>query len=107
MFFEMVQSGDLRPLEVLDVPCGASLFAGDMSTPIRYVQTDSSRRKQLNRSNFSWTKNKLNVVFESQHESGGHFAAHERPQELARDLRAMFGRGGPAFGVVTGKDGYA
>ena len=47
-----------------------------------------------------------NVVFESEHGNGGHFAAHEKPQELATDLRAMFGKGGPAFSVVSGKAGY-
>ncbi|KAK1220537.1 hypothetical protein PQX77_016677 [Marasmius sp. AFHP31] len=53
----------------------------------------------------SWVKEN-NVVFESAHDSGGHFAAHEKPVELVDDLRKMFGRGGPAFGVVSGKDGY-
>ncbi|KAF8802595.1 alpha/beta-hydrolase [Phlegmacium glaucopus] len=48
-----------------------------------------------------------NLVFQSEHESGGHFAAHEKPQELVGDLRKMFGKGGPAFGVVPGKMGYA
>ncbi|KAF8654611.1 hypothetical protein AX16_003523 [Volvariella volvacea WC 439] len=47
-----------------------------------------------------------NVVFESQHDSGGHFAAHEKPQALVGDLRKMFGKGGPAYGVVEGKGGY-
>ncbi|KAF8194142.1 Alpha/Beta hydrolase protein [Pholiota molesta] len=47
-----------------------------------------------------------NLVFESQHDSGGHFAAHEKPAELVADLRKMFGKGGPAFGVVPGKTGY-
>ena len=32
--------------------------------------------------------------------------AHERPEFLARDLKKMFGRGGGAFGVVGGKNGY-
>ncbi|KAJ3516693.1 hypothetical protein NLJ89_g961 [Agrocybe chaxingu] len=41
-----------------------------------------------------------NLVFESEHERGGHFAAHEQPKELVDDLRKMFGKGGPAFGVV-------
>ncbi|KAF5004393.1 hypothetical protein FDECE_9113 [Fusarium decemcellulare] len=40
------------------------------------------------------------VVFENVHERGGHFAAHELPEELAEDVRAMFGRGGGAFGVT-------
>ncbi|KAJ2924887.1 hypothetical protein H1R20_g12195, partial [Candolleomyces eurysporus] len=46
------------------------------------------------------------LVFESDHESGGHFAAHERPEELVSDLRKMFGKGGPCYGVVPGKTGY-
>ena len=46
-------------------------------------------------------------MFESEHESGGHFAAHEKPEALVGDLRKMFGKGGPAYGVVSGKNGYA
>jgi len=47
-----------------------------------------------------------NVVFESEHDSGGHFAAYEKPEALADDLRRMFGKGGPAAGVVPGHDGF-
>jgi hypothetical protein len=47
-----------------------------------------------------------NVVFFGHHAHGGHFAAHEQPIELVGDLRKMFGRGGPAYGVVKGKEGY-
>jgi len=47
------------------------------------------------------------LVFESEHTSGGHFAAYEKPAELVGDLRSMFGKGGPAFGVVSGKTGYS
>ncbi|TFK24939.1 epoxide hydrolase [Coprinopsis marcescibilis] len=47
-----------------------------------------------------------NVIFESDHDSGGHFAATEKPQELVDDLRKMYGKGGPAFAVVPGKTGY-
>ena len=46
------------------------------------------------------------MVFQSEHETGGHFAAYERPELLAGDLRKMFGKGGPAYGVVSGKSGY-
>lgn len=46
------------------------------------------------------------VVFESSHAKGGHFAAFEQPEALASDLRRMFGKGGAAYGVVPGKDGY-
>lgn len=45
-------------------------------------------------------------MFEVEHDAGGHFAAFERPQDLAVDMRVMFGKGGPAFGVVPGKSGY-
>ncbi|ESK86859.1 epoxide hydrolase [Moniliophthora roreri MCA 2997] len=53
----------------------------------------------------SWHTDK-NIVFISNKERGGHFAAHEQPDKLAGDLRNMFGKGGPAYGVVPGKDGY-
>ena len=47
------------------------------------------------------------LVFEADHDKGGHFAALERPDDLAGDLRKIFGKGGPAHGVVPGKNGYA
>jgi hypothetical protein len=53
----------------------------------------------------SWLRGR-HVVFESVHESGGHFAAYERPKELVEDLRKMFGKGGPAFAVVTSHNGF-
>ena len=40
------------------------------------------------------------------HERGGHLAAFERPDDLVGDLWTMFGKGGPAYGVVPGKAGY-
>ncbi|KAJ7034254.1 Alpha/Beta hydrolase protein [Mycena alexandri] len=55
----------------------------------------------------SWSGQMGNVVYSKEHDSGGHFAAYERPVELVDDLREMFGKGGPAFGVVPGKSGYA
>ncbi|TFY61053.1 hypothetical protein EVJ58_g4752 [Rhodofomes roseus] len=54
-----------------------------------------------------WARALGNVVHESDHERGGHFAAFERPEDLANDVRAMFGKDGPAYGVVPGKDGFA
>ena len=35
------------------------------------------------------------IVFESEHELGGHFAAYEQPEALVGDLRKMFGKSGP------------
>ncbi|KAF8158480.1 Alpha/Beta hydrolase protein [Crassisporium funariophilum] len=70
------------------VPMGYSYFPKDVVVlPRRWLQAP-------------------NLIFESEHDSGGHFAAHEKPQELADDLRRMFGKGGPAFAVVFGKLGY-
>jgi hypothetical protein len=42
------------------------------------------------------------VVFESQKTKGGHFAAHEQPAEIVRDLRTMFGKGGPCYRITAG-----
>ncbi|KAJ7904835.1 Alpha/Beta hydrolase protein [Mycena leptocephala] len=55
----------------------------------------------------TWTKSLGNVVSESQHDRGGHFAAHEQPELLVADVRKMFEKKGPAFGIVPGKTGYA
>ncbi|KAI9061986.1 alpha/beta-hydrolase [Trametes sanguinea] len=54
----------------------------------------------------SWSHTLGHLVFESDHDSGGHFAAFERPEQLANDLRVMFGKGGSAHGVVLGQLGY-
>ena len=47
-----------------------------------------------------------NVVFEPEHDSGGHFAAYEKPEVLVDDLRKLFGREGLAAGVVPGHNGF-
>ena len=54
----------------------------------------------------TWGRTMGPVVFESINESGGHFAAWEKPEVIARDLHRMFGKGGGAYGVVKGKVGY-
>ncbi|KAI0772887.1 alpha/beta-hydrolase [Trametes elegans] len=54
----------------------------------------------------SWSQVLGPVVFESEHDKGGHFAAWEQPEALAGDLRKMYGEGGPAHGVVPGRRGY-
>jgi hypothetical protein len=46
------------------------------------------------------------VVYENEHERGGHFPAWECPDALVGDLRDMFGEGGAAFGCTRGKTGY-
>ncbi|KAI0310729.1 Alpha/Beta hydrolase protein [Amylostereum chailletii] len=47
-----------------------------------------------------------NVVYQGEHDHGGHFAAHEQPESLVEDLREMYRKGGPTFAVVPGKTGY-
>ena len=46
------------------------------------------------------------MAVEFDHDSGGHFPAYEKSKVLADDLRKMFGKGGCAFDVVSGRDGY-
>ena len=53
-----------------------------------------------------WWSSMGPLVFQGSHDKGGHFAAYERPQELVSDVKTMFGKGGGAYGVVPGKDGY-
>ncbi|KAG2356320.1 Alpha/Beta hydrolase protein [Suillus spraguei] len=55
----------------------------------------------------AWLRKSYNVVFESRHKTGGHFAATERPEELVQDVRKMFAKGSPAFAIVPGRTGYA
>lgn len=54
----------------------------------------------------SWGRTLGPVVFESEWDKGGHFAAWERPEAVAGDLRKMFGKGGPCEGIVKGRCGY-
>ncbi|KAK1227129.1 hypothetical protein PQX77_009869 [Marasmius sp. AFHP31] len=71
------------------IPTGVSFFPKDIVT-----------------SPLSWLSAEYNVVFHSKHDKGGHFAAYEVPELLVDDLRAMFGKNGPTYGVVPEKDGY-
>jgi pimeloyl-ACP methyl ester carboxylesterase len=61
--------------------------------------------KELFNSPRSWRGGMGPVVFEKVYEKGGHFAAWERPEDLAAGLQEMFGEGGGAKGVVEGKSG--
>lgn len=48
----------------------------------------------------TWGRTLGEVVFESEKVSGGHFLAWERPDEVVKDLRAMFGDKGPCYRIV-------
>lgn len=54
----------------------------------------------------TWGRTMGPVVYESEHDKGGHFAAWERPEVIVEDLRKMFGKGGPCYGIVEGSKGY-
>ena len=54
----------------------------------------------------TWAATLGPVVYQSEHEQGGHFAVWERPDAIAADLQKMFGKGGPCYGIVKGKTGY-
>jgi len=89
IYYEVNNANEYADVLWSSIPCGLSFFAKEISVPPR-----------------TWARTIGNVVFESEHSAGGHFAAHERPEDLAADVRAMFGKGGPAFGVVPGRIGY-
>ncbi|KAJ8073602.1 hypothetical protein PM082_011880 [Marasmius tenuissimus] len=79
-------SGPLPPPS--KVPVGYSVFLKEIFTAPK-----------------SWLDAQSPVLHE-RHERGGHFAAHEKPVELVNDLRKMFAKESPAYGVVPGKSGY-
>ena len=54
-----------------------------------------------------WARTMGPVVHESDQERGGHFAAWECPEAIVKDLNSMFGKGGPCYGVIKKRTGYA
>jgi hypothetical protein len=54
----------------------------------------------------TWARTLGPVAYESVSDHGGHFAAWERPDVIAGDLKAMFGKNGPCYGIVKGANGY-
>ncbi len=73
----------------IDVPMGIARFAKDV------ILLPKLRNHTLG-----------TIVFESEHAKGGHFAAWERPDDVVKDLRTMFGKGGGAGHCVDGSDGF-
>ncbi|MCJ1389521.1 hypothetical protein MMC18_002378 [Xylographa bjoerkii] len=53
-----------------------------------------------------WNHTMGPIVFESEYEIGGHFAAWERPDAVVHDLRTMFKEGGGAYNCITSRSGY-
>ncbi|PYH92495.1 alpha/beta-hydrolase [Aspergillus ellipticus CBS 707.79] len=73
----------------VDVPLGIARFAKDLILLPKL-----------------WNQTLGPVVCESEYTKGGHFAAWECPEDVVRDVRAMFGKGGPVCGCVDGRDGF-
>ncbi|KAI0259492.1 Alpha/Beta hydrolase protein [Gloeopeniophorella convolvens] len=89
IYYELIRSNESLRFPKTSVPIGISFFP-----------------KEILRSPRALLYAKANIVFESEHEVGGHFAAWEQPEALAGDLRRMFGKSGPAANVVSGRSGY-
>ncbi|KAI0752574.1 epoxide hydrolase [Daedaleopsis nitida] len=92
IYYEMTEGGTrsfFHKIKWTSIPLGLSYFPKEL-----VVQPKS------------WMSILGNVVLITEHDKGGHFGAFERPEELAGDLRQMFGRTGKAYGVVPGKSGY-
>jgi len=89
IYYEVVQGGEYFSVEKPKIPMGVSFFPKELANLPR-----------------AWVRANGNVVFTSEQKRGGHFASHEQPEALVSDLRKMFGKGGPAAGVVPGRTGY-
>ncbi|KZT41432.1 alpha/beta-hydrolase [Sistotremastrum suecicum HHB10207 ss-3] len=86
---ETAKERDIITKPINNIPLGFSYFPRELVVTPR-----------------SWARTLGNVVFESTHASGGHFAAHEKPTILVDDIRQMFGKGGPANHVIPHKSGF-
>lgn len=87
IYYEILHNHQAQ--EYIDLPLGTSFFPNEVLDPP-----------------MDWAKMLGPVAFQRRHDRGGHFAAWERPEDLAGDLKSMFGKGGGAHGVVKGKSGY-
>ncbi len=71
IYYENMHS--LPPMGHIDVPTGVALFAADILLPPR-----------------KWAEQKMNIARWTLMPRGGHFAAMEEPELLARDIREFF-----------------
>jgi microsomal epoxide hydrolase len=71
IYYENMHS--LPPMGHIDVPTGVALFAADILLPPR-----------------KWAEQNLNIAHWTLMPRGGHFAAMEEPELLARDIREFY-----------------
>ncbi|KAH0347073.1 alpha/beta-hydrolase, partial [Aureobasidium melanogenum] len=62
--------------------------------------------KDMETSPKAWVRKIGPVVFENEHDTGGHFAAWEKPEHLAKDLKDMYRKGAEAAQVLGDANGY-
>ncbi|KAF9064795.1 alpha/beta-hydrolase [Rhodocollybia butyracea] len=94
MYYEIDQTGEIT-----------APFNWTTEAPVKLGA--SSFPKEIFYAPPSWVKVYRGLVFQADHDRGGHFAAYEVPELLVQDLRMMFGKAGPAYGVVPNKSGYS
>ena len=75
IYYEFRVAGAAGVPQKVEVPTGAALFPGELFLPPR-----------------RWAEQIYNITHWSKHSAGGHFAALEKPAELAEDIR-LFCRG--------------
>lgn len=99
IYYEMIHDVHGRYVPASSDGTGFEAANGKQKVTRRWLKKDHGTGVKIGQSHFpgdihvlpsAWTKTIGNVVFETEHEGGGHFAAWERPQELVDDLRAMF-----------------
>ena len=107
IYYEVVRSNDLSEMNLwkVTVPVGLSFFPKEQGYSPRASDFHFCAKAQFE-IYFRYLRAESNIVFESEHDAGGHFAAYEKPEAITDDLRRMFGKGGPAAGVVAGHDGF-
>ncbi|KAI9431832.1 alpha/beta-hydrolase [Lactarius psammicola] len=89
IYYEITHADKRARFPKTSVPVGLSFFPKDLVHLPRVLLRAQAK-----------------IVFESEHEVGGHFAAYEQPEALVSDLQKMFGRSGPAADIVPGCSGY-
>ena len=113
IYYEVVRSSDVLNWRLwqVTVPVGISFFPKELGHSPRALVFRFRALPDLFELIFDlkclcrFLRAESNVVFESEHDVGGHFAAYEQPEALVDDLRRMFGKEGPAAGVVPKHDG--
>jgi microsomal epoxide hydrolase len=74
LYYETKKSGRFGPVESrVETPTGCAIFPHELFRPPR-----------------AWAERLFHVTRWTEMKSGGHFAAMEEPQALARDVRAFF-----------------